>query len=111
MSEYNFKIIYQSETKNAKTDAFIDRIDDFFTTAENDKFKYQYQTILICFRLKIFNMNADEKVFIYERIQTINKVDKKCKYFRRVIYEKRKFFNRIQLNQCSFENEVLFHQK
>ena len=38
-------------------------------------------------------MKVDKKVFIYERIQTINKVDEKCEYFRKVIYKKKKFFN------------------
>ena len=109
LSEYNFKIIYQSEIKNIKTDAFIYKIDDFSIIADDDKFKYQHQIILTSFRLKIHNMKAVEKVFIYERIQTINKVDEKCECFRRTIREKKKFFIRISSNQCFIENELLFH--
>ena len=56
-------------------------------------------------------MKIDEKTFIYERIQTVNRVDEKCECFRRAIREKKKFFNRIPLNQCFIENELLFHQK
>ena len=66
---------------------FIYKIDDFFITAENDKFRYQYQIILISFSLKIHNIKINKKVFISERIQTVNKVDEKCKYFRQVIRE------------------------
>ena len=103
--------MYQSEIKNAKTNVFIYEVDDFFITADDDRLKYQHQIILTSFRLKIHSMKADEKVFIYERIQTINKVDEKCECFRRAIREKKKFFNRIPLNQCFIENELLFHQK
>ena len=101
--------MYQSEIKNAKINVFIRKIDDFFITADDDKFKYQHQTILTSFRLKIHSMKADGKTFIYERIQTINKVDEKCECFRRAIREKKKFFNRISLNQCFIENKLLFH--
>ena len=103
--------MYQSGIKNAKIDAFIRKTDDFLITADDDRFKYQYQTILTSFRLKIHSMKTDEKTFIYERIQTVNRVDEKCECFRRAIREKKKFFNRILLNQCFIENELLFHQK
>ena len=103
--------MYQSEIKNAKADAFIYRTDDSLITADDDRLKYQHQTILTPFRLKIYSMKVDEKTFIYERIQTVNKVDEKCECFRRAIREKKKFFNRILLNQCFIENELLFHQK
>ena len=109
LSEYNFKIIYQSGIKNTKIDAFIYKVDDFFIIADDDKLKYQHQIILTSFRLKIHNMKVVEKVFIYERIQTINKVDEKCECFRRAIRERKKFFIRISLNQCFIENELLFH--
>ena len=93
LSEYNFKIMYQSEIKNVKIDAFIHKVDDSLITVDDDRFKYQHQIILTSFRLKIHRMKADEKAFIYERIQTINKVDEKCKCFCRAIREKKKFFN------------------
>ena len=109
--EYNFKIIYQSEIKNAKIDALIYKADDFLITADDDRLKYQHQIILTSFRLKIHNMKADGKAFIYECIQTINKIDEECECFRRAIREKKKSFNRISLNQCFIENELLFHQK
>ena len=109
LSEYNFKIIYQSEIKNAKIDIFTYKIDDSLITADDDRFKYQHQIILTFFRLKIHNMKVDEEAFIYERIQTVNRVDKKCECFRRAIREKKKFFNRISLNQCFIENGLLFH--
>ena len=90
--------MYQSEIKNAKINVFIYKVDDFFITADDDKLKYQHQTILTSFRLKIHSMKADEEVFIYERIQTVNRVDEKCECFRRTIREKKKSFNRISLN-------------
>ena len=86
--------MYQSKIKNAKVDVFICKVNDFLITAENDKLKYQHQTILILFRLNtIHSMKTDEKAFIYERIQSVNKIDEKCECFRRVICEKKKFFN------------------
>ena len=111
LSEYNFKIMYQSGIKNAKIDVFICRADDSFIIAENDRLRYQHQTILTSFRLKIHSMKVDEKAFIYKRIQAVNRADEKCECFRRAIRKKKKFFNRISLNQCFIENELLFHQK
>ena len=96
--EYNFKIMYQSEIKNVKTDALIYKVDNFFITADDDRLKYQHQIILTSFRLKIHSMKADGKAFIYERIQTVNRIDEKCECFCRAIREKKKFFNRISLN-------------
>ena len=90
--------MYQSGIKNAKIDIFICKVDDFLIIVDDDKLKYQYQTILTSFRLKIHSIKVDEKIFIYERIQTINRVDEKCECFRRAIREKKKFFNRISLN-------------
>ena len=111
LSEYNFKIIYQSEIKNVKINIFIRKVDDSLITADDDKLKYQHQIILILFRLKIHSMKADKKTFIYERIQAINKADEECECFRRAIREKKKFFNQISLNQCFIENKLFFHQK
>ena len=101
--------MYQSEVKNAKVDVFICKVDDFFIIAEKDKLKYQYQIILTFFRLNIHSIKADEEAFIYERIQSINKVHEECKCFRKIIRKKKKFFNRIQLNQCFIEDEVFFY--
>ena len=103
--------MYQSEIKNAKINVLIYKADDSFITADDDRLKYQHQIILTSFRLEIHSMKADEKVFIYERIQTANRIDEKCEYFRRAICKKKKFFNRIPLNQCFIENELLFYQK
>ena len=103
--------MYQSEIKNAKTDAFICKADDFLITAEDDRLRYQHQTILTSFRLKIHSMKIDKKAFIYERIQTVNKADEEYECFRRTIRKKKKFFNRIPLNQCFIENGLLFYQK
>ena len=101
--------MYQSKIKNAKANVFICKTDDSLIIADDDRLRYQHQTILTSFRLKIHSMKVDEKTFIYERIQTVNKVDEKCECFRRAIREKKKFFNQILLNQCFIENELLFH--
>ena len=103
--------MYQSKIKNAKADAFIRKVDDFLIITDDDRLKYQHQIILTSFKLKIHSMKADKEIFISERIQTVNKVDEKCECFRRTIREKKKFFNRIPLNQCFIENELFFHQK
>ena len=81
--------MYQSEIKNTKINAFIYKTSDSLITVENNKFKYQYQTILTFFRLNIHNIKANEKTSIYERIQTVNKVNEKCECFRRAIREKK----------------------
>ena len=101
--------MYQLKIKNAKINAFICEVDNFLITAENDKLKYQYQIISTFFKLNIYNIKVDEEAFIYKYIQSINKINEKCECFRKIIRKKRKFFNRIQLNQCFIENEMFFH--
>ena len=81
--------MYQSRIENAKINAFIYKVDHFLIIVDDDKFKYQHQITLTLFRLKIHNIKADEKVFIYKRIQTVNKVDEECKCFRQAIHKKR----------------------
>ena len=103
--------MYQSRIKNAKINDFTRKVDDSLIIVENDKFRYQHQTILTLLRLKIHNMKTDKKIFIYEHIQRVNKVDEECKYFRRAICKKKQFFNQILLNQCFIENELFFYQK
>ena len=68
LSEYNFKIMYQSKIKNTKIDVLTRKVDDFLIIVDDDRLKYQHQIILTPFRLKIHSMKVDGKAFIYERI-------------------------------------------
>ncbi len=62
LSEYNFKIIYQSKKQNLKVDVLI-RISDVKSVKANDDWKlYQYQMLLSEDRLKLQSIENDQKV-------------------------------------------------
>jgi hypothetical protein len=44
--EFDFKIAYQSEKKNDKTDSLIKRLENWSKNESNDRNKHMHQTIL-----------------------------------------------------------------
>ncbi len=61
LSEYNFKIIYQSEKQNLKVDALI-RMSDVKSIEANDDWKlYQHQMLLSESKFKLQSIEADQE--------------------------------------------------
>ncbi|SLM38946.1 reverse transcriptase domain protein [Lasallia pustulata] len=72
LSEYNFKIIYQTGAKNVKADALTRKPGDKPINEEDDRLKYQHQTILTPDRLEISVLEPDPEAPIHDRILNVN---------------------------------------
>jgi hypothetical protein len=72
LSKFNFKIMYQSGTRNAKANALTRKPNDSSTTAKDDRIRYQHQTILTSNRLSINCIEPNANVSIYDRIRKAN---------------------------------------
>ncbi|SLM36259.1 retrotransposon nucleocapsid protein [Lasallia pustulata] len=109
LSEYNFKIMYQTGAKNIKADALTRKPGDKPINEEDDRLKYQHQTILTPDRLKISVLEPDPEAPIHDRILNANQDDEECSAFRKAITNKRKAFNRILMANCSVRDGILYH--
>lgn len=110
LSEYNFKIMYQSGTKNAKADALTRRAGDTPTSAQDDRLQYQHQTILTPERLEINDTEIDPEVTIFDRVRAANTKDEACTQIRGALNKGKKHYQRIPLDQCSIREGALYHQ-
>ena len=81
LSEYNFKIHYQSRIKNVKIDILIKKSDDVFFDLNNARLKYQYQIILILDWLQINSLKLNVSTLIHDRILNVNRNDEICSQF------------------------------
>ncbi|SLM36779.1 reverse transcriptase domain protein [Lasallia pustulata] len=72
LSEYNFKIMYQTGAKNIKADALTRKPGDKPINEEDDRLKYQHQTILTPDRLEISVLEPDPEAPIHDRILNAN---------------------------------------
>ena len=80
--EYNFKIIYQSNFRNVKTNVFT-RFFELISKSENDaRIKQQHQMIFISNRLKIRIMKMNSNLSLYFRVMKINKINDECFEYR-----------------------------
>ncbi|SLM35176.1 t18348probable pol truncated-rice blast fungus magnaporthe gypsy retrotransposon [Lasallia pustulata] len=109
LSEYNFKIMYQTGAKNIKADALTRKPGDKPINEEDDRLKYQHQTILTPDRLKISVLEPDPEAPIHDRILNANRDDEECSAFHKAIANKRKAFNRILMANCSVRDGILYH--
>ncbi|SLM35328.1 retrotransposon nucleocapsid protein [Lasallia pustulata] len=109
LSEYNFKIMYQTGAKNIKADALTRKPGDKPINEEDDRLKYQHQTILTPDRLKISVLEPDPEAPIHDRILNANWDDEECSAFCKAIANKRKAFNRILMANCSVRDGILYH--
>ncbi|SLM38893.1 Zinc finger, H2C2-type, histone UAS binding [Lasallia pustulata] len=109
LSEYNFKIMYQTGAKNIKADALTCKPGDKPINEEDGRLKYQHQTILTPDRLEISVLEPDPEAPIHDRILNASWDDEECSAFRKVIANKRKAFNRILMANCSVRDGILYH--
>ncbi len=134
LSEYNFKIIYQSEKQNLKADALI-RMSNVKSVESNDDRKlYQHQMLLSAstFELQsikddqdltqillIFDSDSKQKskanensieemIFIQNRIIVENQTNQQCIDIQTVIEQNRRTCQDMSLDNCRVLNEILW---
>ena len=110
LSEYNFKIMYQTGAKNVRADALTRKPGDKPVNEEDDWCKYQHQVLLTPDRLEIHVMEPDPEAAIHERILFVNQEDEECTAFRTAITSNEKAHNQISLTECSVKEGILYHK-
>ena len=106
--EYNFKIMYQLNSRNVKTNAFT-RFSESISKNENDvRIKQQHQMILTSNRLKIRIMKINSNLSLYFRVMKINKTNDECFEYRIVLIQNKKKFKKVKLVFCTIKHEILY---
>ena len=111
LSEYNFKIMYQTGPRNAKADA-LTRMPGSLPKGEDDaRIQHQQQVILTPERLEIRAMDLDPDLPLYARVMEANKSSDECTEFRAAIAKGQKQYKGIKLAPCSVKHGVLYYGK
>ena len=106
--EYNFKIMYQSNSRNVKTNVFT-RFFESISKNENDvRIKQQHQVIFISNRLKIRIIKMNSNLSLYFRVMKTNKISDECFEYRIVLIQSKKKFKKVKLTFYTIKHEVLY---
>jgi 6-pyruvoyl-tetrahydropterin synthase len=121
LTEFDFKIAYQSKKKNDKTNSFTKRFKDRFVDELNDQNKHMHQTILstekidsrIVRKLNDTKENSDlnSKLFLFDKIKTTNQENATCIAIRNAIQSRKKFFDEMLLKKFEVIENTLFFKK
>ncbi len=121
LAEFDFKIAYQSEKKNDKANSLTRRLENKFNENDdsNDRNKHMRQTVLSIEKVdsrivqKINNTkeNLDLKLFLFNRVKTVNEKDSKCTTIRDAIQNRKKFFDEMLLKRFEIIKNTLFFKK
>jgi 6-pyruvoyl-tetrahydropterin synthase len=118
--EFDFKIVYQSEKKNDKTDSLIRRFKNRSKNESNDRNKHMHQTILsakkmnskIVQKLNDTKENLNAELSLFDRIKLINQKNLTCVAIRKTIQNRKKFFDEMLLKKFEIiENTLFFNKK
>ena len=107
--EFNFKIQYQFDTKNVKTDALSRKSDSRFEETEDERLKYNEQVFLTLDRLEIHVIDVNES--IYDRVLRVNKNDEFCIFCKKALIDELIFFKDINLKNCFIVNDAFYRNK
>jgi hypothetical protein len=110
---------YQSEKKNDKADSLIRRsenrsnIDD----ESNDRNKHMHQTVLSAAKVdsqivqKLNDTEEDLKLFLFDRVKTVNQKNSTCLTIRDAIRNRKKSFDEMLLKKFEMIENTLFFKK
>ena len=108
LSEYNFKIMYQSGPRNVKAKV-LTRLPESIPKSEDDaRIKQQHQVILTSDRLEIRVMKVDSDLSLYSRVMKANKASDECFEYRIALAQGKKEFKRVKLASCTVKHEILY---
>ncbi len=119
LAEFDFKIVYQSEKKNDKANSLTrhsenrSNIDD----ESNDRNKHMHQTVLSIEKIdskivqKLNDTKEDLKLFLFDRVKTINQKNSTCLTIRDVFQNKKKSFDEMLLKKFEMIENTLFFKK
>jgi hypothetical protein len=89
--EFDFKIVYQSKKKNDKTNSLIERFENKSIDESNDRNKHMHQIVLFLNKIdsrvvqELNDTEEDTRLFLFDRVKTINQKDRTCIKIRKVL--------------------------
>ena len=109
LADYNFKIKYRPGRTNERADALTRMPGSTPESQDDERVKYQQQTILTPDRLVIAEIDEDgsEKP-IYQKVLDANRLDEKCLSYRKMIQEGRTGGISL-LQNCSATDGVIYN--
>ncbi len=118
LAEFDFKIAYQSEKKNDKTNSLIKRLEDKSIDESNDRNKHMHQIVLSLNKIdsrvvqELNDTEEDTKLSLFDRVKTVNQKDHTCIEIRKVLQENKKSYDEMLLKKFkSIENILFFKEK
>jgi 6-pyruvoyl-tetrahydropterin synthase len=113
LTEFDFKIAYQSKKKNDKADLLTKRLEDWSIDESNDRNKHMHQTIISVEKIdsrivqKLNDTKKDVELFLFDKVKLINQEDSTCIEIRKILQENKKFYDemllkKIQINRKYF---------
>jgi hypothetical protein len=118
LTEFDFKITYQSEKKNDKTNSLTKRFEDRFINESNDRNKHIHQTILSVEIIdskiiqELNDTEKDTKLSLFNKIKSVNQEDRTCIKIRKALQENKKSYDEMLLKKFkSIENTLFFKEK
>jgi hypothetical protein len=119
LAEFDFKIAYQSEKKNDKADSLTRRSENRSNTDDesNDRNKHIHQTVLSTEKVdsqleqKLNDTEEDLKLFLFDRVKTVNQKDSTCMTIRDAIQNRKKSFDEMLLKKFEMIENTLFFKK
>jgi hypothetical protein len=119
LTEFDFKIAYQSEKKNDKADLFIKRSENRSIDEFDDRNKHIHQTVLSAEKIDSWitqevndTEENDSKLSLFDRVKTVNQEDATCIKIRKVLLQNKKSHDEMLLKKFkSIENILFFKEK
>ena len=111
LADYNFKIRYRPGRKNERADALTRMPGSTPASQDDERIKYQHQTILTPDRLDIAPIEPDDEISedsIYRKVLEANKSDEGCSGYRIAIEKGEKTWKGIPLQNCSVKQGALY---
>ena len=110
LSEFNFRIMYQTGPRNAKADALTRLPNAVPRDQDDDRLKYQHQTILTPDRLETMIMVMNLEDPIHAQILAANKVDQDCTDRRKALEEGKDKWDGVSLKGATVVDGALYRE-
>ena len=108
LADYNFKIKYRPGRTNERADALTRMPGSTPESQDDERVKYQQQTILTPDRLVIAEIDEDgSEKLIYQKVLDANRLDEKCLSYRKMIQEGRTGGSSL-LQNCSITDGAIY---
>ncbi len=108
LTDFNFKIMYQSDKQNIKIDALTRWADFVLRDFDDERVRYQWITILTLNRMKIADLEKNVSESIYKQVLDANEIDENCTLLREAIERDEAQCKDIKLKNCRIQNEILY---